>query len=173
MSRNLGRTDCDQCGCDVVKASPNRACAEADSGAYREFWGMTISDAECSACGAKYTAWVDMRGSEQFTRYYGHYQYDVREGRYDPGRFFDLSYRSTFNDEPGHEDMPTRSGCRWRHVSRPLAAAFFYVCKAMGPPRYIAWRNGWDGPIAARDPVESAAWWVWFDAAQAWVAGID
>lgn len=51
--------------------------------------------------------------------------------------------------------------------------ALFYVCKAMGPPQHIAWRNGWDGPVAARDPVESAAWWAWFDAAQAWVEGIN
>lgn len=60
------------------------------------------------------------------------------------------------------------------------AKGLFYVCKAMGPPRCIAWRRSDDQdinslayPIAARDPVESAAWWAWFDAAQAWVDGID
>lgn len=50
-----------------------------------------------------------------------------------------------------------------------FARALFYVCKAMGPPRFVAWvGDGWINrrlPIAARDPEQSSAWWSWYDGA--------
>lgn len=53
-----------------------------------EYIGMLIAHAECSRCKAKYTAWVERgHGSDRMI-------------------FTDLSFRSTFNDEPGPDDLP-------------------------------------------------------------------
>lgn len=85
MSRNLSMTDCRTCGSEVqVTGLP-----------YVKEWATTrvvVCDAECTVCHTKYTAWLNGTGG-------GHHH-----DREKP--FYDLSYRSTFNDEPGEEDLP-------------------------------------------------------------------
>lgn len=81
MSRNLCRTDCHVCGSDVVVTGP----------AVKPRWGpltmrgevIRLADGHCRACKAQYSAWIDPCGE-----------------------VVDLSYRSTFNDEPGPADIP-------------------------------------------------------------------
>lgn len=61
---------------------------------YEEYRTMTVRDAECPVCLAQYLAWVlPAKGHSptQPSRYPTHY---------------DLSFRSTFNDEPGDRDVP-------------------------------------------------------------------
>jgi hypothetical protein len=62
---------------------------------------MLCADASCTVCGAKYTAWVgptaDGYGMGPAAR-----QIAAECG------FYDLSYRSTFNDEPGPKDLPKK-----------------------------------------------------------------
>lgn len=94
MSRNLARTNCRTCESAVrLCGVPYRS-----SGVYSG--GMWIADAECEVCGTKYTAWIGPRDDDL----YGSRDVDRRNVR-DFG-FYDLSYRSTFNDEPGPEDLP-------------------------------------------------------------------
>lgn len=90
MSRNLARTTCRTCESEV------KVCGIPYKGAENGLW---LANAECTACGTKYTAWIgptlDGYGSREVDRNL------VR----DRG-FYDLSYRSTFNDEPGEGDVP-------------------------------------------------------------------
>lgn len=129
MSRNIGGTECDACGYRVIITGPVRAATEDDVGRYRSWLGMMIADAECALCGAKYIAWCDDRTARLFThtyefpdtlnslwgagrpvteRYALSWDLDdelAREDGSEPDiHFFDLSYRSTFDDEPGAED---------------------------------------------------------------------
>lgn len=91
MSRNLCQTSCYFCGGVVTIVEAERALSEKDAGCYfPEFVGMIVANAECFDCEAKYLAWVrDIPG---------------RRHRAEP--FEDLSFRSTFNDEPGLDDLP-------------------------------------------------------------------
>ena len=107
MSRNLMRTDCDFCRGRVELVEEPRRVTREDVGAYYEtrcgygFAGMVVADAACVDCEAQYLAWVSVEDCDGY------------RGRLnecpDGCRFFDLSFRSTFNDEPGQSDMP-----RWR-----------------------------------------------------------
>lgn len=94
MSRNLCQIECDRCGAEEVfiLEQPRYPTAK-DCGRYLDqFREFTFADAECGCCQARYLAWVDAPD-------------DRRWG--DPmADFFDLSYRSTFNDEPGPDDLP-------------------------------------------------------------------
>jgi hypothetical protein len=57
---------------------------------------MSVANAECPVCKAKYLAWVypPTKGRHAGRSYYHN------------GAFYDLSFRSTFNDEPGESDLP-------------------------------------------------------------------
>lgn len=99
MSRNIGSTSCEFCPGAVVCEEAPRPITRKEAGPYfEEYEGMLVADAECKDCCAKYLAWLKSapRG----------YQESVRVD--DSGRLlpFDLSYRSTFNDEPGEADLP-------------------------------------------------------------------
>lgn len=105
MSRNLGQVNCTFCHGVVVLVEKPRAITRDDCGAlYDERNGFAYKDAvvanaECDECCAKYLAWID------FTKCIGY----GRHSYFAPSKdraFFDLSYRSTFNDEPGPEDLP-------------------------------------------------------------------
>lgn len=86
MSRNLCRTDCARCGGDVrLSGIPYAYTLNGDA-------SFTIADADCADCGAKYSAWINDSYSKA--------QWRTPEG------FYDLSYRSSFNDEPGPGDLP-------------------------------------------------------------------
>ena len=93
MSRNLLQTDCYFCRSAVALAEPGRATKD-NVGAYEEYIGMIVADATCTACGAEYLAWI--AGCPG-----GHTQGPNPEDEH-----FDLSFRSTFNDEPGESDYP-------------------------------------------------------------------
>ena len=100
MSRNLARTDCYFCPDTPTIQEQPRPITAADAGAYfDEYRGMLIANAECPLCEAKYLAWVDEHGREQ------RFSWPPPSGPGEIG-FFDLSFRSTFNDEPGVADLP-------------------------------------------------------------------
>jgi len=113
MSRNLCRTDCYYCECSVQIVGPVRTDTVADFGPYAdEYRDMKIADAECPACEAKYLAWVEPptvgihAGRATTWREHG-----------DP--FYDLSFRSSFNDEPGDADLPVYAVEKvWNRVGR-------------------------------------------------------
>jgi hypothetical protein len=66
---------------------------EADA-YYDEYSCMSVANADCVICGAKYLAWCSAG--------YGCHMGDTVHP------FYDLSYRSTFDDEPGREDIPSQ-----------------------------------------------------------------
>ena len=108
MSRNIGRTDCYFCDGHVQMTETSREATRADVGRYYDtsadgfgFAGMVCANAECLDCEAEYLAWVSLKRCAGY----------VDRPRYEDSPFFDLSFRSTFNDEPGEADMPI-----WRIV---------------------------------------------------------
>lgn len=93
MSRNLCRTDCYFCEGAIVLKERWRPIARADAGVYfNEYCGMPVAAAECEDCEAQYLAWG---WNPTPTTYRG-----------DGGVVRDLSFRSSFNDEPGSADYP-------------------------------------------------------------------
>lgn len=105
MSRNLGRTSCRFCGGAVTLLERPRAITRGDCGIYYDeheghsYQGAIVASAECVDCLAKYLAWVDLTKCVG----YGRHPYFAPSK---DGAFFDLSFRSTFNDEPGEDDLP-------------------------------------------------------------------
>lgn len=100
MSRNLGTLTC-RCSASPVLIEPPRAITKEDAhGYFEEYKGMIVAKALCMVCGAKYLAWIsNVPGSG-----------DGTTGVSTPGvRHCDLSYRSTFNDEPGLDDVPEQT----------------------------------------------------------------
>ena len=100
MSRNCaGGTNCQVCDGHVLHEEAERPIARKEAGPYfEEYEGMLVANAHCRDCEAKYLAWV--RGPKSWT--YGHMAWS----NYTPNGHVDLSYRSTFNDEPGEADKP-------------------------------------------------------------------
>jgi hypothetical protein len=97
MSRNLYDLECHRCKAPKVSiVGPTRRGTREDFGRYaQEYMGMAVADAECPRCQAKYLAWVSN------LPYAGERAWALGEYGYQ-----DLSYRSTFNDEPGPDDLP-------------------------------------------------------------------
>ena len=92
MSRNLCRTDCYFCRGEVTSIEAPRLPTESDLGRYFDmFRHLHFSHAACVDCEAKYLAWHDNArwGSAPIQL-----------------ALTDLSFRSTFNDEPGDDDLP-------------------------------------------------------------------
>jgi len=97
MSRNIGQRDCYFCPSKVVLVEAPRPVSEVDTGAYHtEYEGMQVANAECPACLAKYLAWVTGPTGSNWN------VLPKEEGQ----THVDLSFRSTFNDEPGEDDLP-------------------------------------------------------------------
>lgn len=88
MSRNLGQVNCAVCGCEVTATGKPYRRDDDDARSN----GLLVCDAECTVCRTRYTGWLE-------------YTPGSRWRTPDTG-FFDLSYRSTFNDEPGPDDIP-------------------------------------------------------------------
>lgn len=111
MSRNLCRTDCITCRGRVLLTGVPHPYE------FNGRPGWVIADAECEDCGTKYSAWINAPGGSrgQPRTAYG---------------FFDLSYRSTFNDEPGEDDVPRAK------------IEIFRVVMVDGQPRSV---RIWDG----------------------------
>lgn len=100
MSRNLCRLDCYICQAPVtMTGTPYRLPDD-----HIHCAGLVVCDAECSACEARYTAWLGGGSAPPRDPYRG-----------DAG-FYDLSFRSTFNDEPGTEDVPNRDRTESYHM---------------------------------------------------------
>lgn len=107
MSRNLCETRCCFCGWRPTLIEQPRPITNDEAGGYfDEFAGMLVANADCEQCGAKYLAWVDERPRKPMR--VGGRLYVFEQHGWELGDFFDLSFRSTFNDEPGDDDMPTR-----------------------------------------------------------------
>lgn len=86
MSRNICRTDCARCCGDVVLDEAPRLLTREEAGAHFDnYRTKSFANAHCPTCGARYLAWIQ----DLYT-----------------GLHHDLSWRSTFNDEPGDDDLP-------------------------------------------------------------------
>lgn len=99
MSRNIGETSCEICEAphtSIELEEAPRPLRASDAGRYfKEFEGrLIVAAARCTQCDAKYLAWISE--GEPWPR-------EPAEG----ARFVDLSFRSSFNDEPGAADLPT------------------------------------------------------------------
>lgn len=96
MSRNLCEIDCHFCDHELVLVEEPRIITKQDAGVYfEEYIGMLVANAECPLCLSKYLAWIDDSNCS------GH-----KRGPADYGKWFDTSFRSSFNDEPDEEDLP-------------------------------------------------------------------
>ena len=119
MSRNLGQVRCNECPGNhehIVLDEEPRPVTEADIGGH--FWasgdyaGLIVAHAHCVLCHALYLAWVDWpptsepRSGEKrggsLAPSGTHWKLASHPGQ----RFTDLSYRHSFNDEPGLLDAP-------------------------------------------------------------------
>lgn len=95
MSRNLMSVVCVHCGNTPELVEIPHKITENNAGAYfKEFEGMIVAHATCPSCEADYLAWLDESKRVKYPRTK---VYPVIE---------DLSYYSTFNDEPGNDDLP-------------------------------------------------------------------
>jgi len=135
MSRNLGDTFCKFCGEPVVMVEEPRAITRKEAGVYFDvrdgysYCNMQCANAECPVCKAKYLAWVSLKNCLGYTRH--HYGDQVNERG-----FFDLSFRSTFNDEEGAEDRPDVI-VQWERVAHTSPWPRCIGCKAK-------MRKNWD-----------------------------
>lgn len=123
MSRNLGHVDCHYCSGDVKLLELLHPIMVADAGGhFQEYSGMLVANAACEDCEACYLAWVREAGS-------------LTQRRTTDGEFFDLSFLSTFNDEPGPADVP-----KWK-ITRQV----------------VTTREPWPGSSPAMKPVTSGS----------------
>jgi hypothetical protein len=108
MSRNLGDVGCAICYAGRAQIQLDefpRPITEQEAGRYfEEFKDMiTVANAYCTNCNAKYLAWVTRVTSK----------FDTRLMVPSVGEtHIDLSFRSTFNEEPGPEDLPDKDRLR-------------------------------------------------------------
>lgn len=111
MSRNLGDTSCRICNDAVRLDEQARPISERDTGAamFPNYEGLLVANARCRNCDAKYLAWVDAGSNRRLNQ--GHWQRRQNDDR----EFVDLSFRSSFNDEPGPDDLPSRETLRRIH----------------------------------------------------------
>lgn len=117
MSRNLLSINCARCGGFVKPEEDPRPITSEEAGRYyEEYEGMLVANGLCVICGAKYLGWVD---ETTRTRAFRHAR---KAAVFEP--FIDLSYRSTFNDEPSEDDLPL-----WNGPERTMSDN-----KDMGPP---------------------------------------
>lgn len=95
MSRNLCETTCQHCDNVPELVEPVHPITREEAGRYfDEFEGMMVAKAICPCCEAEYLAWLDQSNRRRYPR---SKMYDGIE---------DLSYYSSFNDEPGATDGP-------------------------------------------------------------------
>jgi len=99
MSRNLCITNCYYCEHSIELLEDPREITERDAGVhYDTYRGMLVADAQCPICLAQYLAWIDDSNCSGHRR--------CKPGYPGYGKCFDLSFRSSFNDEPGEKDKP-------------------------------------------------------------------
>jgi hypothetical protein len=86
----------------VLLVSAPHSITRKEAGIYfEEYKDMLVADAECVDCEAKYLAWIQ----RHFWFKSPYFRNPITRKPDDPP-FTDLSFRSTFNDEPGPEDEP-------------------------------------------------------------------
>lgn len=97
MSRNLLSTKCVHCEHKVELLEEPHPITKEEAGRYfDEYEGMIVAKAICPMCLAEYLAWIDETERVKI-------RID-RKANY--GEVLDLSYYSTFNDEPDYTDLP-------------------------------------------------------------------
>jgi hypothetical protein len=131
MARNLCRTDCYFCEGDVVLIEEEREIRESEAGVYfKEYVGMLVANAVCNDCNAKYLAWTlapaGWSGSWGRNRI-----------RSEAPAAFDLSFRSSFNDEPGEADLPD-----YQIIRTPTKRPWPYRCGKCGG-KLLAAQDSW------------------------------
>ena len=121
QGRRLETTKCVYCKGDVAKVEKPRQITKKEAGpTYEHVKCLVVANAMCLACRAKYLAWIDARA--------------VVDGAPRPysrcsDSIMDLSFRSTFSDKLGPDDMPEFSVV-WRPELTPWP-----VCERCGKPR--------------------------------------
>ncbi len=104
MSRNLATQTCYFCDTYPVLEEEPRPITKDDAGVYYDdYQGMLVANAHCPQCLAKYLAWV--KEGAHFREKYGGRE-SVLADYGDEATHIDLSFRSTFNDEPSEDDIP-------------------------------------------------------------------
>lgn len=90
MSRNIGDSCCYFCGGKIAYDEKPRPITKKDAGYYFDEYcdNLIVAASHCEDCQAKYLAW--------FNRIYTPYSEN----------HCDLSFLSTFDDEPGTSDLP-------------------------------------------------------------------
>lgn len=113
MSRNLARTDCYFChSTDFRIESPTMSWKDYAKGKYFEkpygsdYGSMTVAIVTCSLCEAKYVGWCNDLRIDNWRRTPGGGATLIDTTPSSAEDFNDLSFRSTFNDEPGDLDLP-------------------------------------------------------------------
>jgi hypothetical protein len=117
----LNTTKCVFCEGEVGSTEKPRRIRPAEAGpTFEQVQCLIVADAMCLACRAKYLGWIDARAVVD-----GAPQPYARMG----DSIMDLSFRSTFSDEPGPDDMPLYS-VTWVPKLEPWP-----VCERCGKPR--------------------------------------
>ncbi len=117
MSRNLCHRECAIChggSEDIILEESPRPITESEAGPYFPTYRdrLTVMNAHCQVCDAKYLAWFGISGSQRI----GH----TTRWPDDDRHFVDLSFRASFNDEPAPEDLPSPEFLREHHRKRKL-----------------------------------------------------
>jgi len=95
MSRNLCCQTCVYCGDEPkLVESPHELTKQEAHIYFQEFEGMIVAESICPSCEAEYLAWIDESKRKIYPRTKA---YPLIE---------DLSFYSSFNDEPGDNDLP-------------------------------------------------------------------
>jgi hypothetical protein len=92
MSRNLCRTDCCYCHYDLENEpliNVHKITKQEAGNYYQVLYDLNVCDITCPICGSSYIGWIGP------------------DSRHPKPTLFDLSFRSSFNDEPNPEDKPT------------------------------------------------------------------
>jgi len=95
MSRNLCSQTCVYCGDEPkLVESPHELTKQEAHVYFEEFEGMIVAKSICPSCEAEYLAWLDESKRKKYRckKYYSLIE--------------DLSFYSSFNDEPGNNDLP-------------------------------------------------------------------
>ena len=128
MSRNIGIAECDRCGVTPVLSERPRKITRKDACKfYEEFEGLIVAHAVCPQCGARYLAWVNEKKRKRKS-------FSPRAPIKGVG-FFDLSYRSTFNEEPGPKDLPPWTPPITITAQRETVEAFLAAAATVHPKK--------------------------------------
>jgi hypothetical protein len=98
MSTNLCYKTCVHCGAELeLRETPRLVTQEDAGGFFPRYKGMMVAKAECPDCLARYMAWMTDPPS---------FNYPVASRHPFDGTIYDLSYQSSFDDQPDPEDLP-------------------------------------------------------------------